>query len=161
MICRSYQCIFVHIPKAAGRSVEMYFIKRLGLDRDNEEDRQELLLVDNDDAAKGTEKLSHLSALEYVKCGHVSQLEFDQFFKFSFVRNPWSRLTFLTIVELRTLSFASFRVLTATWGGSEIRSCLILRITACFGSILTGRTAYQEQHPPLHWTIRAIMACFR
>lgn len=92
MICRPYQCIFVHIPKAAGRSVEMYFINRLGLDRENQADRQELLLVRNDDPAKGTEKLSHLSAREYVQCGHISQLEFDRYYKFSFVRNPWSRL---------------------------------------------------------------------
>lgn len=92
MICRPFQCIFVHIPKAAGRSVEMYFLNRLGLDRENPTDRQQLLLVPNDDPAKGTEKLSHLSAQEYVKCGHISQQEFDQFYKFSFVRNPWSRL---------------------------------------------------------------------
>ena len=92
MICRPLKCIFVHIPKAAGRSVEMYFINHLGMDKDNEADRQELLLVSNDDPAKGTEKLSHLSALEYIQCGHVSQQEFDQFYKFSFVRNPWSRL---------------------------------------------------------------------
>jgi len=92
MICRPLRCIFVHIPKTAGRSVEKYFVNHLGLDKDNEEARQELLLVDNEDPDKGTEKLSHLSALEYVQCGHISQQEFDQFFKFSFVRNPWSRL---------------------------------------------------------------------
>lgn len=92
MICRPFKCIFVHIPKAAGRSVEMYFINRLNMDRNNENDRQSLLLVDNDDPAKGTEKLSHLSAQEYVKCGHISPEEFDEFYKFSFVRNPWSRL---------------------------------------------------------------------
>lgn len=92
MICRPFKCIFVHIPKAAGRSVEMYFIKRLNMDRNNEDDRRSLLLVDNDDPAKGTKKLSHLSAQEYVKCGHISSQEFDEFYKFSFVRNPWSRL---------------------------------------------------------------------
>jgi len=82
----------VHIPKAAGRSVEMYFINRLNMDRNSEEDRRELLLVSNDDPARGTEKLSHLSAREYVECGHIPQQEFDEFYKFSFVRNPWSRL---------------------------------------------------------------------
>ena len=29
MICRPFNCIFVHIPKAAGRSVEMYFMNKL------------------------------------------------------------------------------------------------------------------------------------
>ena len=70
----------------------MFFIDRLGLNRENEADRQELLIVDNDDPARGTEKLSHLSATEYVRCGHVSQEEFSKFYKFSFVRNPWARL---------------------------------------------------------------------
>lgn len=92
MICRPLKCIFVHIPKAAGRSVEMFFINHLKMDRNNEEDRQSLLLIDNDDPAKGTEKLSHLSAQEYVQCGHISAQEFEEFYKFSFVRNPWSRL---------------------------------------------------------------------
>ena len=92
MICKPYNCIFVHIPKTAGRSVEMFFMNRLGLDRENDVDRAQLLLIDNDDPAKGTEKLSHLSAMEYVHCGHVSQQEFSGSYKFSFVRNPWARL---------------------------------------------------------------------
>ncbi len=70
----------------------MFFMNQLNLDRQNADDRQQLLLVDNDDPAKGTRKLSHLSADEYVRCGHISQAEFDRCYKFSFVRNPWSRL---------------------------------------------------------------------
>ncbi len=92
MICKPFNCIFIHIPKAAGRSVEMFFMNRLNLDRENPDHRQQLLLVDNDDPARGTQKLSHLSAAEYVRCGHIPQPEFDRFYKFSFVRNPWSRL---------------------------------------------------------------------
>ena len=64
MICRSFNCIFIHIPKAAGRSIEQYFINRLNLDRENASHRQQLLLTDNSDPARGTEKLSHLSAAE-------------------------------------------------------------------------------------------------
>ena len=92
MICKPFNCLFIHIPKTAGRSVELFFMNRLNLDREKTEDRRQLLLIDNDDPAKGTQKLSHLSALEYVRCGHVSQAEFDSMYKFSFVRNPWSRL---------------------------------------------------------------------
>jgi hypothetical protein len=92
MICKPFKCIFVHIPKSAGRSVEKYFLDQLNLDRDKAKDREQLLLIDNDDPAKGTQKLSHLSAIEYVRCGHISQSDFDHFYKFSFVRNPWSRL---------------------------------------------------------------------
>ena len=92
MICKPFKCIFVHIPKAAGRSVEKYFMDRLNLDRENAAHRRQLLLVNNDDPALGTQRLSHLSAMEYVRCGHLTQAEFDAFYKFSFVRNPWSRL---------------------------------------------------------------------
>ncbi len=92
MICNSFSCIFVHIPKTAGRSVEMFFINKLHLSRENDADRAQLLITDNDDPSKGTEKLSHLSATEYVQCGHVTQQEFSRFYKFSFVRNPWARL---------------------------------------------------------------------
>jgi len=37
MICRPFNCIFIHIPKTAGRSVEMFFLEKLGLDRGNDE----------------------------------------------------------------------------------------------------------------------------
>jgi hypothetical protein len=90
MVCDQYRCIFVHIPKAAGQSIEEFFIDQLGLDR--ERDRETLLLQDNRDAARGTEKLSHLSAAEYLRCGHVSPAVFSSYFKFSFVRNPWTRI---------------------------------------------------------------------
>lgn len=105
MICREFQCIFVHIPKAAGRSVEMYFMDRLKLDRDDQAHRQQMLLNDNDDRTRGTEKLSHLSAAEYVDSGYISRQEFNQFYKFSFVRNPWSRL----VSEYRYRSFLSHK----------------------------------------------------
>ncbi len=105
MICRPYNCIFVHIPKTAGRSVESFFLQRLGMDRENDADRTQLVIADNDDPAKGTEKLSHLSALEYVQCGHIDQQEFASFYKFSFVRNPWSRL----VSEYRYRNFLSHK----------------------------------------------------
>lgn len=105
MICRPFNCIFVHIPKAAGRSVEMYFMNKLGLNRESEADRQKLLIIDNDNPAKGTEKLSHLSAAEYVQCGHISQQDFSSSYKFSFVRNPWARL----VSEYRYRNFLSHK----------------------------------------------------
>ena len=90
MICREYKCLFVHIPKSAGQSIEQFFMDRLGLDWDR--DREVLHLQGNDDPARGTEKLAHLSAAEYVECGHLSRQEFDGLFKFTFVRNPWTRI---------------------------------------------------------------------
>ena len=90
MICREYQCLFVHVPKTAGQSVEQFFMDRLDLDWDA--DRDKVLLGDNDDPSRGTEKLAHLSALEYLDCGFIPREEFDGLFKFAFVRNPYERL---------------------------------------------------------------------
>ncbi len=90
MICREYSCLYVHIPKTAGQSIEQFFMDRLGLDWETDRDR--LLLGNNADPARGTEKLSHLSAIEYTRCGYVDQATFDELFKFSFVRNPWERI---------------------------------------------------------------------
>jgi hypothetical protein len=90
MICRELSCLFVHVPKTAGQSIEQFFMDRLGLSWETDRDR--LLLGNNSDPNKGTEKLSHLSAEEYIRCGYIEAAEFDQLFKFSFVRNPWERI---------------------------------------------------------------------
>jgi hypothetical protein len=45
----------------------MFFMNKLGLNRENEADRQELLIVDNDDPAKGTEKLSQTGFLPFLQ----------------------------------------------------------------------------------------------
>ncbi|HLF31252.1 MAG TPA: sulfotransferase family 2 domain-containing protein [Xanthomonadales bacterium] len=90
MICREFNCLFVHIPKTAGQSLEQFFMHQLGLDWDADRDR--VLLGDNKDPTRGTEKLAHLSAAEYVDCAYVSREEFATLFKFSFVRNPFDRI---------------------------------------------------------------------
>lgn len=90
MICREFQCLFVHIPKVAGQSIEQFFMNRLNLDWDS--DRAGVLLGDNEDRTRGTQKLAHLSASEYVEGGFIGQEEFDRLFKFSFVRDPYQRL---------------------------------------------------------------------
>jgi len=90
MICREYNCLFVHIPKTGGQSVEQFFMDRLKLDWDT--DRDALLLQANDDKSRGTEKLAHLSAPEYVDDAYLSPEDFSRYFKFSFVRNPWARI---------------------------------------------------------------------
>jgi hypothetical protein len=75
----------------------------LGLDWQHDRDR--LLLTRNDDPTRGTEKLAHLSAAEYVDCGHMTGEDFERFFTFSFVRNPWERI----VSEYRYRNYFSHR----------------------------------------------------
>ena len=89
MISHQHNCIFVHVPKTAGQSVESVFLALHGL---SWEERAPLLLYRNDDPAKGPSAIAHLLAREYVALGHIAQPDFDRYFKFAFVRNPWARL---------------------------------------------------------------------
>ena len=89
MLCHAHQCVFIHVPKTAGQSIERVFLDVLGL---TWETRAPLLLRPNDDPSRGPPRLAHLTASEYVSCGHVSQTQFDSYFKFAFVRNPWDRI---------------------------------------------------------------------
>lgn len=88
MICHEYKCIFIHIPKAAGQSVEHYFLNKLGLDWNS---RSPLLLRKNDEPKAGPPTLAHMRAIDYIKYHYISRELYDQYFTFSFVRNPWSR----------------------------------------------------------------------
>lgn len=88
MISHHHRTIFVHIPKCAGQSIEHMFLEDLGL---TWEAREPLLLRPNDDPDLGPPRLAHLLAADYVRCGHVSQEEFDSYFKFAIVRDPYDR----------------------------------------------------------------------
>lgn len=89
MVSHKHQCIFVHIPKAAGTSIERAFLDDLDLDMEN---RHALLLGENTNNSIGPRRVSHLTATEYVNLHFVSQQIFDKYFKFAIVRNPLDRL---------------------------------------------------------------------
>jgi hypothetical protein len=63
-ICRQYQFIFIHVPKAGGISLQTALFGQTGLGHDSLADFQ----------------------------GDFSADEFISFFKFAIVRNPWGRL---------------------------------------------------------------------
>jgi Sulfotransferase family len=120
MISHHYKCIFIHIPKTAGQSIEHVFLKLLDLDW---ETRAPLLLRYNDNPELGPPRLAHLKAREYVPCKYLTQEQFDDYFKFAFVRNPWDRM--VSIYKYfrwnRYVEFKTFVVkkLTRIWQDSH------------------------------------------
>ena len=89
MICHHSKCIFVHVPKTGGQSIERAFLEARGL---SWEERSVLLLRPNDNLKKGPPRLAHLTASKYTELDHVAPKMFREYFKFGFVRNPWKRL---------------------------------------------------------------------
>ena len=88
MISKTHETIFVHIPKVAGQSIETMFLEDLNLDWTQ---RGELLLRKKKIFEKGPFRLAHLKAQEYTDLNYISRDNFNKYFKFSFVRNPYSR----------------------------------------------------------------------
>jgi hypothetical protein len=107
MICHRFRTIFVHIPKAGGQSIEQVFLERMGL---SWQQRAPLLMRENIDPRCGPERLAHLYASEYLSCGHVAPIDFDDYFKFAVVRNPWARLVseYKFAAAGKGVSFADF-----------------------------------------------------
>ncbi len=117
MICHHYKTVFVHVPKTAGQSVEQVFLELVGL---TWETRAPLLLRKNTVPELGPPRLAHLTADEYVRCKYMPQEQFDSYFKFAFVRNPWDRMVscykYLGMpLELEFKQYLTGRFLTKEW----------------------------------------------
>lgn len=104
MISHKHKCIFVHVPKAAGTSIERAFMEDLGLDMDN---RHSLILGSGTNKSLGPRRVSHLKAEEFVSQHYLSEDIFKSYFKFAFVRDPYDRL-FSTYKMLGYSDFLSF-----------------------------------------------------
>ena len=105
MISLFDNCLFIHIPKTAGQSIESVFLERAGLDWEH---REQFLLKPNDNPEKGPPRLAHLTAQEYLDFGYLTQNQFTRLYKFSFVRNPWDRLVSEYRYKNHTISFKDF-----------------------------------------------------
>lgn len=89
MISNHHRTIFIHIPDCVDRSVETAFLQDLGLDW---EDSRKFTLGSNANAEAGPPELAYLTGQDYVACGHLTDLQFLDFYKFAIVRDPVERI---------------------------------------------------------------------
>ena len=109
MISHKHQCVFIHIPKTAGMSIETAFLDSLGLEFTKGQN-EELLLTYNTDPKMGPPSLAHLTPKQYVGLNYLDQQTFEQYFKFAIVRDPWDRIVsiYRHFDFQRMMSFYSF-----------------------------------------------------
>jgi len=89
MISHRHKCVFIHIPKCGGQSIETIFLREHGLSWD---ERESLLLRANRDPGAGPPRLAHLTCSEYLEHGYISPEAFFSYTVFSVVRNPYKRI---------------------------------------------------------------------
>lgn len=128
MISHPHRCIFVHVPKCGGQSVETMFVRDLGL---TWEQRAPLLMRQAVRGEPAPPMVAHLLAKDYVRNGYISQELFDDYFKFAVVRDPYAR------------AVSIYRFLKA-------------ELLMTFRQYLTGylTEAVTDPDHPMHWFVR-------
>ncbi|TNJ45776.1 sulfotransferase family 2 domain-containing protein [Tamlana fucoidanivorans] len=86
MISHKHKCIFIHIPKTAGTSINSFFHPGVKFHFDNA-DYERLFGW----CSKRQLHMQHATAKQLLETELVTQEQWDSYFKFTFVRNPWDR----------------------------------------------------------------------
>lgn len=89
MVDHKHRCIFIHIPKCGGQSVENIFLEKNNL---TWKTRAPLLLRPNEIPEIGPPRLAHLKYLEYVEFSYVSEEIMSSYLVFSVIRDPYDRI---------------------------------------------------------------------
>lgn len=89
MISHNHKCIFIHIPKCGGQSIENIFLEANSL---SWETRSPLLLMKNDNPLLGPPRLAHLTYRDYLDYNYISQDLMQSYTTFTIVRNPYKRI---------------------------------------------------------------------
>ena len=105
MISKKYKCIYIHIPKCAGTSIETKLCQDEGIIPLGQDHRTIMDLEPFDRAKvlllyKPDQVFSLMRRLKYYLCqkkygsyySTTSRHIYNNYFKFSIVRNPWSRV---------------------------------------------------------------------
>jgi hypothetical protein len=100
MISHRHKCFFIHIPKTAGTSIAQYFA---GADagHSSAQDHRSIRNLENALFPATIENFFSLDLARYFYQRYAARLEglprhsreqFNSYFKFAFVRNPWARV---------------------------------------------------------------------
>ena len=86
MISHKHKCIFIHIPKTAGTSINSFFYPKVKFHFKNP-DYEKLFGW----CPKRNLHMQHATSKQLIETELITEEQWNTYYKFTFVRNPWDR----------------------------------------------------------------------